>query len=432
MSLAENRALQNDKAEMREENLIKSLRMKRSNLLSKNDGLLRRPSGTPRNDGPLFLSLFISISLILFVNSCGKAQTPASLKDKFPPDREELASQMEDIANQHIHMPPLPVTYSADRYINVTPEYLRDSLKGKVVLIDIWDYTCINCIQTLPYIKAWNERYKDKGLVIIGVHAPEFEFEKESKNLDSAVKQFGLTYPIIADNDYEIWSSLANQYWPAKYLFDKNGILRVEHFGEGDYESFEAFLQKILLERDSTIDVPVPLAPVRETDKPNAACYRPTPETYAGLSRSNLGNAILSSTAGEGSTHEYKIPQTMKKDLLYLDGKWTSQKEYVQPAPGAEASLVIDYQAKEANLVIHPLAETGFKVIVTQDGKAVPKQDRGSDIQEADGQTFITVNDAKMYRITNNEGFARHSLRLTASTPSFGAYAFTFTTACKQ
>jgi len=378
----------------------------------------------------LILPVFISSAL--FFSSCGKAQTPATLKEKFPPERAALASQMEDIANQHIHMPRLPITYSADRYINVTPEYLRDSLKGKIVLIDIWDYTCINCIQTLPYIKAWNDRYKDKGLVIIGVHAPEFEFEKESKNLDSAVKQFGLIYPIIADNDYEIWNSLANQYWPAKYLFDKDGILRVEHFGEGDYESFEAFLQKILLERDSTIDVPVPLAPVRETDKPNAACYRPTPETYAGLSRSNLGNAILTSTEGEGTTHDYKISATMKKDLLYLDGKWTSQKEYVQPAPGSEASLAIDYQAKEANLVIHPLAETGFKVVVTQDGKAVPKQDRGSDIQEADGQTFITVRDARMYRITNNEGFARHNLRLTASTPSFGAYAFTFTTACKQ
>src|SRR3984957_1032307 len=157
--------------------------------------------------------VFISSFLI---TSCGKGQNVPS--DKFPPDRVALAKEIEDVGGQHIHRPPLPLTYAADRYINVTPEYLRDSLKGKVVLIDIWDYTCVNCIQTLPYIKAWNDRYKDKGLVMIGVHSPEFDFEKDPKNLDSAVKEFGLDYPIIADNDYEIWNSLTNQYWPAKYL----------------------------------------------------------------------------------------------------------------------------------------------------------------------------------------------------------------------
>ncbi len=367
------------------------------------------------------------------ITSCGKGQSVPS--DKFPPERASsamraaLAKQIEDVSGQHIHMPPLPLTYAPDRYINVTPEYLRDSLKGKVVLIDIWDYTCVNCIQTLPYIKAWNDRYKDKGLVMIGVHAPEFEFEKDSKNLDSAVKGFGLDYPIIADNDYEIWNSLANQYWPAKYLFDKNGVLRAEHFGEGDYEAFEAFLQKILLERDSSIDVPVPLAPVRETDKPGAVCYRPTPETYIGFARNNLGNEMKSAN---DKAHEYTIPGTLKKDALYLAGKWTVRNEYAQPSGEGDASLVFDYQAKEANLVVHPLSETDFKVMVTQDGKPVPKADRGADIEESDGKTFIAVHEARMYRITNNAGFGRHTLKLTASTPSFGAYAFTFTTACRQ
>ncbi len=369
----------------------------------------------------------------IFITSCGKGQSvpKASLTmlDKFPPERAALAKEIEDVGSQHIHMPPLPLTYVADRYIGVTPEYLRDSLKGKVVLIDIWDYTCVNCIQTLPYIKAWNDRYKDKGLVMIGVHSPEFEFEKDPKNLDSAVKQFGLDYPIIADNDYEIWNSLTNQYWPAKYLFDKNGILRAEHFGEGDYEAFEAFLQKILLERDSTIDVPVPLAPVRETDKPGAVCYRPTPETYVGYARNHLGNGVSDT---DNATHEFHVPKMMKKDELYLDGKWIVRNEYAQPSGKSDASLVFDYQAKEANLVIHPLAESGFKVMVTQDGKPVPKADRGADIQEADGKTFINVQNARMYRIVNNAGFGRHTLKLTAATPSFGAYAFTFTTACRQ
>jgi len=363
----------------------------------------------------------LSISLA----SCAKSQP---IHSKFPAERAALASQIEDIGNQHVRRPALPLMYAADRYLNVTPEYLEDSLKGKVVLLDIWDYTCINCIQTLPYIKAWNERYKEKGLVIIGIHSPEFDFEKDPKNLDSAVKQFGIDYPVIADNDYEIWNSLSNQYWPAKYLFDSKGVLRAEHFGEGDYEAFEAFLQKILLERDSTIDLPVPLAPVRETDKPGAVCYRPTPETYIGFARNHLGNAIKNA---EDVSKDYRLPRERKKDVLYLEGMWNIHREYAQPG-SSNASLLFDYQAYEANLVIHPLAETGFQVTVTQDGKPVPAADRGSDIEEADGKTFITVREARMYRITKNAGFGRHTLKLTADTPSFGAYAFTFTTACRQ
>jgi thiol-disulfide isomerase/thioredoxin len=328
-------------------------------------------------------------------------------------------------------MPPLPTNYDLARYLNVTPEALRDSLKGKVILIDIWDYTCVNCIQTLPYIKEWNNRYKDKGLVIIGVHSPEFEFEKEPKNLDSAVRRFGLTYPIIADNDFQIWNSLANQYWPAKYLFDRNGILRAEHFGEGDYQTFEAFLQKILLERDSSIELPELVQPVRETDKAGAVCYRPTPETYIGSARSHLGNGHIGEEAETDVAHLYHLPATPTKDVLYLDGNWIVNREYAHPAGDGDASLVFNYQAKEANLVIHPLAETGFKVWVMQDNQPLKPEDRGADVREENGKTFLLIDNPRMYNITNNADFARHTLRLTSANPNFAAYAFTFTTACK-
>ena len=382
----------------------------------------RQPSRWCRNAAGFLVAMSLTLG------SCARANQ-MDLHTKFPPDREALAKQMEDIGNQHVHMPPLPTNYSPERYINVLPAALRDSLKGKVVLIDIWDYTCVNCIQTLPYIKEWNKKYKNKGLVIIGVHAPEFDFEKEAKNLDSAVKQFGLNYPIVADNDYEIWNSLANQYWPAKYLFDKNGILRTEHFGEGEYQEFEAFLQKILIERDSTIDLPELTKPVRETDKPGAVCYRATPETYVGFYRNHLGNGDENAN---NKDHTFKLPTKLTKDILYLEGPWTVKREYAQPSGSGPATLAMDYQAKEANLVIHPLAETGFMLEVTQDGKPVPKEDRGADVIEQNGKTYVKVDQARMYRIMNNSGFGRHTMRLTASTPSFGAYAFTFTTACKH
>jgi thiol-disulfide isomerase/thioredoxin len=349
-------------------------------------------------------------------------------KTQLPPERAALAAQMEDLGGQHVHMPPIPNDWTPDRYINTLPQSLRDSLKGKVVLIDIWDYTCVNCIRTLPYIQAWNERYKDKGLVILGVHAPEFEFEKAPGNLDSAVRTFGLTYPIIADNNYQVWTSLANQYWPAKYLFDKNGILRTEHFGEGEYPAFEAFLQKILLERDSTIQLPELLKPVRETDKPGAVCYRVTPETYIGFARSHLGNA---EDEQPNVPYRYKAPAELEHDRLYLDGEWNAHREYAEPASDGASSLNINYQAKEVNLVMSPLAGKPVRVYIEQDHHAIPKEDWGPDIKQEGTRTYVDVTASRMYMLVNNSHFSRYTLTVTPASTGVGLYAFTFTSACK-
>ncbi len=200
---------------------------------------------------------FINIFCILLVlSSCGKTQPIDSPKHILPLETATLAAAMKDQVNDNAHIPSLPTKYSAERYYNINSNEILPQIKGKVVLIDLWDYSCINCIHTLPHVKSWAEKYKEKGLVVIGVHTPEFDSEKQPQKLKSAIQKFGLTYPIIADNEYEIWNSLSNQYWPAYYLYDKNGILRTTHFGEGSYQEFEAFIQKILLERDSTIILP--------------------------------------------------------------------------------------------------------------------------------------------------------------------------------
>jgi thiol-disulfide isomerase/thioredoxin len=369
------------------------------------------------------------LSTILCVNSCGRASSMDTVHTStFPADRAALAAQIDDLGGQHVHMPALPTDWPLDRYINAMPSSLRDSLKGKVVLLDIWDYTCVNCIRTLPYIQEWNKRYKDHGLVVIGVHAPEFDFEKAPGNLDSAVKRFGLTYPIIADNDYQVWSSLANQYWPAKYLFDQNGILRAEHFGEGEYQAFEAFLQKVLHERDSTIELPDPVKPVRETDKPGAVCYRATPETYIGFSRSHIGN-------DEGDqpnlAYAYHAPADIERDRLYLDGGWNVHSEYASPTTEGESSLQINYQAKEVNLVLHPIDGKPVRVYLEQDGKPLPKEDWGSDVEQEGTRSYIEVNSARMYNLVNNSHFSRYRLTVTPATTDVAAYAFTFTSACQ-
>jgi len=371
----------------------------------------------------------LSLIFLFVFSACGKSHTMDSVKHGLAPDIAKLATEMDDQGKEHIHMPAIPQNYSADRYYNAIPSDLSpSSLKGKVVLLDIWDYTCVNCIRTLPYIKSWAEKYKDKGLIVIGIHSPEFDFEKAPENLKAAIQKFQLTYPVIADNEYEIWNSLANKYWPAKYLFDANGILRTTHFGEGEYQEFEAFLQKILLERDSTITLPALTDVVRASDKPGSVCYRPTPETYIGFERNHIGNTEEETP---NKVINFKAPEKLKGDQLYFNGQWKVAREFAVPSGTGISSLFIDYQAKEVNLVIHPQAESGFKVEVDQDKKPIAKDDRGADIMEENGKTFLLVKEARMYNIINNSKFGHFTLRLSSDNPSFGAYAFTFTSECK-
>ncbi len=346
------------------------------------------------------------------------------------PERATLASKMKEQAGEHIHMPPLPTNYNADRYYNTKPSDLtKASLKGKVVLIDIWDYTCINCIRTLPYIKSWAKKYKNKGLVVIGIHSPEFDFERLPENLKAAIKKFQLEYPIIADNEYEIWHSFANHYWPAKYLFDANGILRTTHTGEGEYQEFEAFLQKILLERDATTVLPDLTALVRTSDKPGSVCYKPTPETYIGFERNRPANT---EEVVPNKSILFTLPSTLEEDRLYYEGAWTIRREFAMPTGGAMSSLVINYQAKEVNLVIHPQDGKAARVLVEQNGIPIGPADRGSDILEENNKTYLVATEPRMYNIINNSTFGNMTLRLSSDSPSFAAYAFTFTTDCRE
>jgi thiol-disulfide isomerase/thioredoxin len=367
------------------------------------------------------------MSALLF--SCSKTNSMDTTKKELPPDRAKLAASLEDLKGEHVKMPKLPFGYDASRYINTTPQELQESLKGKVVLIDIWDYTCVNCIRTLPYIQSWAEKYKDKGLVILGVHSPEFAFEKEAGNLEMAVKKFALTYPIIADNDFEIWNSLANRYWPAKYIFDASGTMRAQHFGEGEYQEFEAFIQKLLLERDSTITLPELTPHVRSSDKPGAVCYRATPETYLGFERNDLGN--LEKFEPRKPT-VFTLPTKLIPGKLYLAGSWKIDKQYAVPVGTGNGSLVINFEAKEVNLVVKPLVAGEFKVLAEENDAPIRKENRGADIIEESGKTYLLVKEPRMYNIINNAKFGGATLKLTSSSTSFAAFAYTFTSDCKE
>ena len=224
-----------------------------------------------------FTFSIIIFGLSPFVIRKGIAENPT-----YRPPQERLS----DLKDEHIKMPSLPDIES--KYWFSTGDTL--DLKGKVVLVDFWDYTCVNCIRTLPYLKEWYSKYKDDGLVILGVHSPEFEFAKRRENVVEALNKSGIDYPVVMDNDFKIWTLFGNQYWPAKYLFDEDGTLRYVHFGEGGYGNFEEAIQKLLKEANPNVKLPAIMAPVRATDVPGAVCYRTTAETYLGYERGSIGN----------------------------------------------------------------------------------------------------------------------------------------------
>lgn len=343
------------------------------------------------------------------------------------PTRPLFAQSMKDLAGEHTRMPKLPLDYPSDRYINVAPGEIPSLIKDEIVLLDVWDYTCVNCIRTLPYIQSWYEKYKNLGLVIIGIHTPEFEFAKQRANVEAEMKRFGLAYPVILDNDYAIWDALANRAWPAKHLFDAGSKLRAQHYGEGSYQEFEAMIQKLLLERHPGIKLPALTPVIRESDKPGAVCYRTTPELYLGFERSRYGNETQ---VEMNKPKLYAAMEPHTPDSAHLIGEWEVRRQFARPVGGSTSQIVVSYQAKEVNLVIRPEKQAGFKVYIDQDFGPLPAHDRGADVKEQGGRTFIWVDSPRMYQLVNNKTFNRYTLTLTSDSPDFCAYAFTFTTDC--
>jgi thiol-disulfide isomerase/thioredoxin len=303
----------------------------------------------------------------------------------------------------------------------------REDLAGRVVLIDFWDYTCVNCIRTLPYIREWYRRYHDKGLEIIGVHAPEFTFSRTEENVRKGIEEFEIKYPVVMDNDYKIWQAFANRYWPSKYLIDKNGYFRYAHFGEGNYIETELAIQLLLKEIDPDVDLPDPMKPVRDMDTPGVHCHRVSPELYFGYNRGKLGNT---GEVKKDVAQEFKNPDITQDDTIYVDGRWISSAEYMAPAlndSSETACVYLKYTSSEVNLVINPEKDKGFKVFIMQDNKYLDHEDAGDDVEfESHAESYIVVRDPKMYNLIKNKEVGSHLLQLSTNSNGFSAYAFTF------
>ncbi len=322
-------------------------------------------------------------------------------------------------------------------WINSKPLNLAD-LDGKVALIDFWTYSCVNCIRTLPYLKQWHEKYADHGLIIIGVHSPEFNFEASVHNLQSAVDEFGIEWAIAQDNEFETWKAFGNRFWPAKYLIDKQGIIRYTHFGEGEYHDTEMAIRMWLNDAGhdmSNINISNDFGPIqhklalsRNIEK------RQTRELFAGL-KFNLrarppymvqtemyenppDSLIMLEDPGEHLNH-----------FLYFHGMWSNGFEAVKHGRRTndlEDYVAIKFVATSANVVLGYTTQD-YRVYATINESPIEIENRGSDIKEDEnGQTYLLIDSSRMYNIMQSSDYLERSLQLKSNAQDFSVFSFSF------
>lgn len=316
------------------------------------------------------------------------------------------------------NLPPLD---GAVQWLN-SPPLTAQALKGKVVLVDFWTYSCINCLRTLPYVKAWAEKYRDQGLVVIGVHAPEFAFERDVGNVTKAMKDLGINYPVAIDNDYKIWRAFNNEYWPAHYFADAQGRIRYHHFGEGEYAESERVIQQLLREAGAskvangliTADATgVQLAPDMNEVQ--------SPETYVGYQRAE--HFVPQTGLVPDKVSAYSTPAQLALNDWGLDGQWNVGSERaISSAPASR--IVYRFHARDLHLVLGPGADgkpVRFKVLI--DGKA-PGDAHGTDVAP-DGSGSVT--EQRLYQLVRqNGGVTDRTFSIEFLDPGVSAYAFTF------
>ncbi len=304
-------------------------------------------------------------------------------------------------------------------YLNTTPEQLASEMKGKVVLYDIWTYSCINCIRTLPYITSWYDKYSDEGLLIIGIHSPEFEFEKDKENVELALAKHGITYPVVMDNDWDTWKAFENRYWPRKYIADHEGYIRYDHIGEGAYKETEKVIQELLKERSLSLGVQMAsaetLVDIEEFEHTN---FR-SPELYFGYKFAQGRNQLGSSEGfNQNKITTYGEPNSVQLHKFYPVGDWLNLEDSMR-LESDSGSIKVRYTAKQVNIVTANSAD----LEIFLDGLPLDEKYSGSDI---DSGNKITVTDADLYNIISSDNSSTHELEIKINQKGFEIFTFTF------
>jgi len=322
------------------------------------------------------------------------------------------------IALKALQYPHAPEITDPSAFINTDglPIQISDYLGKKVILIDFWTYSCINCQRTLPYLKAWYDKYESEGLEIISIHTPEFSFEKDQANVAKAVAGFGIKYPVVMDNNYGTWNAFGNQFWPRKYLIDVDGYIVYDHAGEGNYDETEAAIQKALAERNSVLGMNARIssgivAPKDAVTVGNVG----SPETYFGFARNEF---LANGARGQAGAQTLTVPEAILPNQLYLGGTWNFQSEYAETA--APASITYQYRARDVYFVAS--SQAGTKIHILIDGKPAGAM-AGSDVSP-DGSLIIQVN--RLYHLVHGTDYDVHTLQIQADDKGLDAYTFTF------
>ncbi len=333
------------------------------------------------------------------------------LRNNKQPTKEKQSSPFAPTNQALPNLGKAPDFVGIYKWLNPEKPVSIKELRGKVVLVDFWTYTCINCIRTLPHVTSWYDKYKDKGFVVIGVHTPEFEFEKNTDNVKNAIAQYNIHYPVAQDNDYKTWQAYDNHYWPAKYLIDKDGNIRYTHFGEGEYDTTERNIQMLLTEAGA--DIKEPMANLQDQTPKGII----TPETYLGSARAERFASKEQLTNG---IHSFTLSSGMPEHYFGFEGSWDVQNEY--SSPQQDAALEFNFSANKAFLVITPNS-TSDLIYVYIDGKKIPASTAGSDIKN--GQ--VALSEPRLYNLVDLHGKqGNHTLRLEFKTGGIKLYAFTF------
>jgi len=301
-----------------------------------------------------------------------------------------------------------PQISTPDGFINTggRPITLRE-LQGKVVLLDIWTYSCINCQRTLPYVNQWYSSYKDQGLEIVGLHTPEFAFEKVQANVQKAVNNFNIKYPVVLDNDYSTWNAYGNRFWPRKYLIDIDGYIVYDHIGEGGYKETEQAIQKALAERAARMGMEDTISETISTPV-NAILVDSSrvksPEVYFGSARNQYLANGKSQVSGQQT---FLLPSDVAPNSLYLAGNWNITSEYAENQNSA--SIVFNYEAK--NVYMAAGSDAGTEIEIYQDDFLVKK---------------VMIGDEKLYTLINGSDYGKHVLRISIPSGSLKVFTFTF------
>jgi cytochrome c biogenesis protein CcdA/thiol-disulfide isomerase/thioredoxin len=398
---------------------------------------VRRGIGVAMLAGVAAIATGLDTGLLARISSVATGGLEQRLVDRLRPAHAALADThpaslvpTAEAATAAMPVPDLPVEgqipslAGAVQWLNSTPLSARD-LRGKVVLLDIWTYSCINCLRTLPYVEAWAEKYKNDGLVVIGVHDPEFAFERDVGNIKRAAARLGVTYPIAVDNNYAIWDALNNQYWPAHYLVDAQGRIRYHHFGEGSYDETERAIQDLLAQAGHPQALQVALGLSRQqmpAQGVRAAADdhdMDSPETYLGYERA----ANFSSPGGalQDAATDYRLPAALDLNDWGLAGDWRVRSQYAT-LQRPSGRIVFRFHARDLHLVLGT-GGTPVHFLIRIDG-APPGNAHGSDVAP-DGSGVVT--DQRLYQLVRQKGTVMdRTFEIEFLDPGVQAYSFTF------